>query len=160
MRPYLAFSATLMLSLLFVHASSVSVVAQKKSGRLSYGSIQISTNPPGFPILINDKPVGETAETGRSFDLEPGAYSMEILFSKDDKWAKEFIVVDGKKICIALTYRLLPPVQDETRTIPDNPGNVEQGIIEGTICDCEIVGAGRFLPRTTLPPRKPTPKKP
>ena len=152
MRPQFPLIASLILSLLFVHTCSVSVVAQKRLRKSNYGSIKIITNP-GHAILINGKRVGETTD-GSMLNLAPGAYRMEILFSKDDRWTRELDVVDGKTICIALNYRRLPLVPDETEII-------ERGDIEGTICECgETALGGRLLPATPLPPRKRTPKKP
>jgi hypothetical protein len=156
-RPHIALIASLMLSLFVVHTSSVSVVAQKTSKKSNYGTIKILTSHSGYQILINGKPAGETTTDYRSLDLAPGAYNVEIPFSKGNRWAKELNVVGGTVICINLNYRPLPPAQD-------GQGNVEiieRGDIEGTICDCgPIEGAGRLLPVKPLPDKKRTPKKP
>lgn len=83
----------------------MAVAATMKKERPTYGRIEVSTTPGGYPILIDGKAAGQTSTTVRLIDLEPGRHTVEILFPNGTRWVRVFDVAAGKKQCIALTYR-------------------------------------------------------
>ncbi|MCA1594104.1 MAG: hypothetical protein LC754_15920 [Acidobacteria bacterium] len=72
------------------------------------GRIEVSTNPAGYPVVIDGKPAGETTEYVRAIELDPGPHTVEILFPNNTRWAHTFNIVLGRKECIALNYRPKP----------------------------------------------------
>jgi hypothetical protein len=69
------------------------------------GRIEVSTNPGGYPIYIDDRPAGETTDYVRAIELEPGTHRVEIVFPNDTRWSQVFQIVAGRKNCVALNYR-------------------------------------------------------
>ncbi len=72
------------------------------------GRIEVSTNPAGYPVIIDDNPAGETTEFARAIELAPGPHTVRILFPNNTVWAHAFNIVAGRKDCIALNYRPRP----------------------------------------------------
>lgn len=104
----LSFSILLAFSFCLALAASSALAADKKP---AYGRINVATTPGGFPLLIDDKPAGETTTQARLLDLPPGPHKVEIVFPNGNRWVREFNVVAGRQNCIALNYRarLTPP---------------------------------------------------
>ena len=79
----------------------------------NFGRIEISTNPGGFPIMVNGEPAGETTTTARLLDLPPGRHTVEITMPNGARWVRDFNVVAGRKNCIVLNYKakavVVPP---------------------------------------------------
>lgn len=101
---------TLALALLLTLTASApaAAVAKKQKTRKNYpttGRIEISTNPGGYPVIIDGRPAGETTDYVRIIDLEPGAHTVEILFPNNTPWRQTFQVLAGRRYCIALNYR-------------------------------------------------------
>ncbi|MDX6696511.1 MAG: hypothetical protein QOF02_4114 [Blastocatellia bacterium] len=99
-----AFALVLMLACSF----SVAEAAKKKTKavRPTYGRVEVTSNPAGYPILVNGKQVATTATDSASaqpIDLQPGTYTIEVLFP--NKTHKQVVdVVAGKRHCICLSY--------------------------------------------------------
>jgi hypothetical protein len=99
-----AFALVLLLACSF----SVAEAAKKKTKavRPTYGRIEVTSNPAGYPILVNGKQVATTATDSASaqpIDLQPGTYTIEVLFP--NKTHKQIVdVVAGKRHCICLSY--------------------------------------------------------
>lgn len=74
----------------------------------SYGRIEVSTTPGGYPILIDGRPSGETTEATRVLDLPPGLHTVEILMPNGQRWTREFNILAARRYCIALNYRPRP----------------------------------------------------
>ena len=111
-----AFALLLALSV----APGAAVAKKQKNGknRPTTGRIEISTNPGGYPIIIDGRPAGETTDYVRTIDLEPGAHTVEILFPNNTPWQQTFQMVAGRRYCIALNYR---PTTISVPAVPVSP---------------------------------------
>jgi len=69
------------------------------------GRIELSTNPGGYPVLINGQPAGETTVAVRYIELDPGTHDIEIRFPNDALWRRTITIAAGRRECIALNYR-------------------------------------------------------
>ena len=101
--------ALVALSFLFAQSLQTTAHADTKK-KPNYGRIKISTNPGGYPVLIDGQPAGTTTESERLLDLPPGSHTVEIMFPNNERWTREFIVAAGRIYCIGLAYN--------PRTIP------------------------------------------
>ncbi|HKR01837.1 MAG TPA: PEGA domain-containing protein [Pyrinomonadaceae bacterium] len=108
----LAFAAMLALSFLFVQSLQTTARADSKK-KPNYGRIKLSTNPGGYPVLIDGQPAGNTTPSERLLDLPPGSHTVEIIFPNGERWTREFVVAAGRIYCIGLAYA--------PRTIPIPP---------------------------------------
>jgi hypothetical protein len=103
-----AFALAIVLACSFAQAA---YAAKKKTKaiRPTYGRIEVTSNPAGYPILINGKQVATTASDPASvqpIDLQPGTYTVEVLFPL--KPHKQIVdVVAGKRHCICLKYNTI-----------------------------------------------------
>ncbi|HEX8706737.1 MAG TPA: PEGA domain-containing protein [Pyrinomonadaceae bacterium] len=95
------FAFAVLIALSFLCAQSQAVRAADK--KPNYGRIQISTNPGGYPVLIDGQPAGETTVNARLLDLPPGSHTVEIVFPTE-RWTQVFNLVAGRKNCITLNY--------------------------------------------------------
>jgi hypothetical protein len=98
-----AFVALVALSLLFVQSLSSEAHASPDKKRPNYGRVKLSTDPEGFPVLIDGQPAGSTTKSARLIDLTPGPHTLEILFPQE-RWTREFVVSAGRIYCIGLNY--------------------------------------------------------
>ena len=78
---------TIMIALT-VGLACTSTTAYAKKKKVKYGTIEIATNPGGFPLRIDDKPEGDTATTGRVIELTPGPHKLEISLPNGGRWVK------------------------------------------------------------------------
>lgn len=101
LRAMKTFAILAALSFLLIYPSA-SAHAKK---RPNYGEIELSTNPGGFPLLIDGKPSGETSTSVRVIPLEPGRHSLEIQMPNGARWVREFNVTAGRRQCLVLNYR-------------------------------------------------------
>jgi hypothetical protein len=86
-------------------AAPTTVDAQRsRRNQPAYGRIEITTNPAGYPILVDGRPSGETTSTVRYLDLEPGVRRVEIQFPNNTRWVREFNILAGRRECINLNY--------------------------------------------------------
>jgi len=77
----------------------------KKNAQPTTGRIEVSTQPGGYPIIIDGQPAGETTDYVRAIELDPGQHTVEIIFPNSTRWAQAFNIVAGRKNCVALNYR-------------------------------------------------------
>lgn len=77
----------------------------KKNQTPTTGRIEVSTQPGGYPLIIDGQPAGETTDYVRAIELDPGQHTVEIQFPNNTRWAQTFNIVAGRKNCIALNYR-------------------------------------------------------
>jgi hypothetical protein len=89
---------------LTVGLACTSTTAYAKKKRVKYGTIEVSTNPGGFPLRIDGKPAGDTSTTVRVIELEPGPHNVEILLPNGGRWVRDFDVERGRKLCLNLNY--------------------------------------------------------
>jgi PEGA domain len=116
-----AFHAVALALLLALSVAPSTVVAKKqknKKNQPTTGRIEISTNPGGYPVIIDGRPAGETTDYVRAIDLEPGAHTVEILFPNNTPWRQTFQMVAGRRYCIALNYR---PTTISVPAVPVSP---------------------------------------
>src|ERR1051325_1428631 len=90
-----AFVALVALSLLFVQSLNSEAHASPDKKRPNYGRVKLSTDPEGFPVLIDGQPAGSTTKSARLIDLAPGPHTLEILFPQE-RWTREFVVSAGR----------------------------------------------------------------
>lgn len=84
---------------------------QKKNGKPpTEGVIEISTEPGGYPIFIDDVYSGETTENMRVFKQTPGPHKVKIVFPNGPPWEHTVNTTAGRKDCIRLTYRPRTPL--------------------------------------------------
>lgn len=101
-----AFALVLMLACSFALETTAAAKKKTKAIRPNYGRVEVTSNPAGYPILVNGKQVATTSAdpTGvQPIDLQPGAYTVEVLFP--NKTHRQVVdVVAGRRHCICLTY--------------------------------------------------------
>lgn len=102
-RARFAFIALVALSFLFAQSLQTTARADTKK-KPNYGRIKISTNPGGYPVLIDGQPAGSTTVSERLLDLPPGTHTVEIVFPNGERWLREFVVAAGRIYCIGLAY--------------------------------------------------------
>jgi hypothetical protein len=125
----ISFSILFVLSFCFaLGAGSPTARADKKP---AFGRINVSTTPGGYPLLIDDKPAGETTVQARLLDLPPGPHKVEIIFPQGNRWVREFNIVAGRQNCISLNYRaravVAPPVPCPYPVNISGSSSVEEG---------------------------------
>jgi hypothetical protein len=82
--------------------TSTTALAKKK--KVKYGTIELATNPGGFPLSIDGKPAGTTSTTVRVIELDPGHHNIEILLPNGGRWVRDFNVEQARKVCVNLNY--------------------------------------------------------
>jgi hypothetical protein len=97
-------AVTIMIALTFGLACTSTTAYAKKKKRVKYGTIEITTNPGGFPLRIDGKPEGDTSTTVRVIELEPGKHNLEIQLPNGGRWVRDFDVERGRKLCVNLNY--------------------------------------------------------
>jgi hypothetical protein len=96
-------AVTIMIALTFGLACT-STTAYAKKKKVKYGTIEVTTNPGGFPLRIDGQPQGDTSTTPRVIELEPGHHNLEILLPNGGRWVRDFDVERGRKLCLNLNY--------------------------------------------------------
>jgi hypothetical protein len=96
-------AVTIMIALTFGLACT-STTAYAKKKKVKYGTIEITTNPGGYPLRIDGKPEGDTSTTVRVIELEPGRHNLEILLPNGGRWVRDFDVERGRKLCVNVNY--------------------------------------------------------
>ena len=110
---------------------------KKNKNAPTTGRIEVSTQPGGYPVIIDDHPAGETTDYVRAIELEPGAHKVEILFPNNTRWAQTFQIVAGRKFCIALNYR---PTTISIPSMPVSPCPYPVNVTApATVSDGDIV---------------------
>jgi hypothetical protein len=96
-------AVTIMIALTFGLACT-STTAYAKKKKVKYGTIEITTNPGGFPLRIDGQPQGDTSTTPRVIELEPGHHNLEIMLPNGGRWVRDFDVERARKLCLNLNY--------------------------------------------------------
>lgn len=104
-----------LLALVVLARGEASARAATQNGKPNYGRIELSTEPGGYPLLIDGNPAGETSVAVRFLDLPPGKHTLEIRFPNGVRWVRDFNVIAGKRECVKLQYR------PRTIAIPRSP---------------------------------------
>jgi hypothetical protein len=101
-----AFALVLMLACGFTLSANAAAKKKTKAIRPNYGRIEVTSNPAGYPILVNGRQVAMTSADPsgvQPIDLQPGQYKVEVVFP--NKTHTQIVdVVAGKRHCICLTY--------------------------------------------------------
>src|SRR6266576_5786618 len=101
------FAVGLLLATSFVLActSSTAYAAGKKKKKVNYGQLEITTNPGGFPMKIDGQPQGDSSQTVRVIELQPGHHVVQIDFPNGQHWVRDFDIAEARKVCVNLNYR-------------------------------------------------------
>ena len=97
-------AVTVLIAMTFALASTSGTAYAAKKKKVKYGQIEISTNPGGFPLKIDGQAQGDTSQTVRVIELEPGHHNLEILLPNGGRWVRDFDVERGRKVCVNLNY--------------------------------------------------------
>jgi hypothetical protein len=98
-----AFGVLIAASLLLACTSST-YAANKKKKKVNYGQLEISTNPGGFPLRIDGQPQGDTSQTVRVIELQPGHHVIQIDLPSGERWVRDFDIVQARRVCVNLNY--------------------------------------------------------
>jgi len=149
-------------ALVLAFAAAPAEAKKQKGKRIppTQGRIEISTNPGGYPVIIDGRPSGETTDYVRTIDLEPGQHTVEILFPNNTPWRQTFNIGAGRKFCIALNYRPqtinIPAVAVSPCPYPVNvtaPATINDGDIVTFAADVGYAGqSGLNYTWTVSPP--------
>ena len=91
------------LSLALVSTSNNAYAVDKKK-KVKYGQLELSTNPGGFPLRIDGQPQGDTSQTVRVIELQPGHHTVEIDMPNGERWVRDFDIAEGRRLCVNLNY--------------------------------------------------------
>src|ERR1051325_1661285 len=92
-------------SFIIACTSSTAYAAGKKKKKVNYGQLEIASNPGGFPMRIDGQPQGDTSQTVRVIELQPGHHVVQIDFPNGQRWVRDFDIAEGRKVCVNLNYR-------------------------------------------------------
>ncbi|HYW74583.1 MAG TPA: hypothetical protein VE961_26395 [Pyrinomonadaceae bacterium] len=84
--------------------SSTALAANKKKKKVNYGQLEIATNPGGFPMRIDGQPQGDTSQTVRVIELQPGHHVVQVDLPNGQSWVRDFDIAEGRKVCVNLNY--------------------------------------------------------
>ncbi len=104
-----AVGALVVASFLLAFSSSTYAVNKKKK-KANYGQLEISTNPGGFPLRVDGQPQGDTSQTVRKFELQPGHHVVQVDLPNGERWVRDFDIAEGRKVCVNLNYHAKPPI--------------------------------------------------
>jgi len=104
----LAFAVLVAIAFCLIHPASTAFAKEKKKKNSNAGVILIRTNPAGFPIAIDGRPVGETSSSYMEYTLEPGVHTVDVTLPSGQRWTRDITVGTRRKTCVDLNYR--PPV--------------------------------------------------
>ena len=101
------FAIGVLLATSFVMActSSTAYAAGKKKKKVNYGQLEITTNPGGFPLRIDGQPQGDTSQTVRVIELQPGHHVVQIDLPGGQRWVRDFDIAEARRVCVNLNYR-------------------------------------------------------
>ena len=101
------FAVGFLLATSFVVActSSTAYAAGKKKKKVNYGQLEISTNPGGFPLRIDGQPQGDTSQTVRVIELQPGHHVVQVDLPGGQRWVRDFDIAEARRVCVNLNYR-------------------------------------------------------
>lgn len=87
-----------------IACTSTTAYAAKKKRKVTYGQIEITTNPGGYPLRIDGKAAGETSTSVRIIELDPGHHSIEIILPNGGRWVRDFEIEKARKLCVNVNY--------------------------------------------------------
>ena len=96
--------AVLIAGTFMVAATSSSAYAAGKKKKVKYGQLEITTNPGGFPMRIDGQPQGDTSQTVRVIELQPGHHVVQIDLPNGEKWVRDFDIAEARRVCVNLNY--------------------------------------------------------
>lgn len=96
--------AVLIAGTFMVAATSGSAYAAGKKKKVKYGQLEITTNPGGFPMRIDGQPQGDTSQTVRVIELQPGHHVVQIDLPNGEKWVRDFDIAEARRVCVNLNY--------------------------------------------------------
>jgi len=85
--------------------SSTAYAAGKKKKKVNYGQLEITTNPGGFPLRIDGQPQGDTSQTVRVIELQPGHHVVQIDLPGGQRWVRDFDIAEARRVCVNLNYK-------------------------------------------------------
>jgi PEGA domain-containing protein len=97
-------AVTITIALSFALACTSTTAYAKKKRKVNYGTVEITTNPGGFPLRIDGKSEGSTSTTARIIELAPGRHTLEIMLPNGGRWVRDFEVEKARKLCVNLNY--------------------------------------------------------
>jgi hypothetical protein len=97
-------AVTITIALSFALACTSTTAYAKKKRKVNYGTVEITTNPGGFPLRIDGKSEGTTSSTARIIELAPGRHTLEIMLPNGGRWVRDFEVEKARKLCVNLNY--------------------------------------------------------
>lgn len=127
------FAIGILLATSFVMAcsSSTAYAAGKKKKKVNYGQLELTTNPGGFPLRIDGQPQGDTSQTVRVIELQPGHHVVQIDLPGGQRWVRDFDIAEGRRVCVNVNYRPIPiPITPSPCPFPVNvsaPTSVNDG---------------------------------
>ena len=112
-------TALAMLTVLFFQSAPTSFTRAQESSNKSKAAFLTITIPGNYPLMIDDKPEGETTPNpgGREFLLTPGKHTIKILFPNNNQWTKEIKFEAGQTVCINLDYKSAGTDQSAPTTV-------------------------------------------
>jgi hypothetical protein len=89
---------------LVLAATSSSAYAVGNKKKVKYGQLELSTNPGGFPLRIDGQPQGDTSQTVRVIELQPGHHTVQIDMPNGERWVRDFDIAAGRRVCVNVNY--------------------------------------------------------
>src|SRR6267378_6791267 len=115
-------AVTILIAMTFALACTSGTAYAAKKKRVKYGQMEISTNPGGFPLRIDGQPQGDTSQTVRVIELQPGHHNIEILLPNGGRWVRDFDIERARKVCVNLNYH--PKKYEVTKSPCPYPVNI------------------------------------
>jgi hypothetical protein len=84
--------------------TSTNAYAVGKKKKVKYGQLELSTNPGGFPLRIDGQPQGDTSQTVRVIELQPGHHTVQIDMPNGERWVRDFDIGEARRVCVNLNY--------------------------------------------------------
>src|ERR1041385_9287273 len=91
-------------SFIIACTSSTAYAAGKKKKKDKNEQLEITTNPGGFPMRIDGQPQGDTSQTVRVIELQPGHHVVQIDLPNGEKWVRDFDIAEARRVCVNLNY--------------------------------------------------------
>ena len=136
--------------------TSNSAYAAGKTKRVKYGQLELSTNPGGFPLRIDGQPQGDTSQTVRVIELQPGHHTVQIDMPNGERWVRDFDIAEGRRVCVNLNYH---PKQFSINKSPcpfpvnvSAPTRVNDGDLITFTSDVSYAGSARLNYAWTVSP--------
>ncbi len=144
-----AFALAILLSLWCVPGLS----KDKKTRKVDYGRIKVTSNQPDAPIRVDGIERGRTGPQPVLIDMAPGTYEVEVAFSPSKIYRATVDVQAGKQNCLCLNYvrrtiKLPCPYEVEVSA----PAVVNDGDLITFVADVGYAGTGLLNYTWTITP--------